>query len=400
MSAAASLARDFDYADPAIQGSEYWEALRRLRSHGPLVWVETHGGFWAATGHEVVLAIAQDWSAFSSAEGVAIPRPGPEVIPYIVPLETDPPRQRAYRRQANPYLTARAVAVHEDAIRDIADELIDHFAFRGDCDLVKDFARRFPGTVFFRHVIGCDEEEFRRAEPIARDISFEPPGTARWTAAVNGLRAWASALVDERRRTLSVDDVVNAVVHLADDGEGFVDHEVSSGVQVLVQGGIGTSASAISSTMLLLCRDRDLQERVRREPTLIPRLIEESLRLETPVPLMFRTATCDATVAGQHIKRRDKVGMFFGAANRDPDVFDHPDEVDLDRPHYRHLTFGAGPHRCIGSNLARLQIRVAIEQLVSRLSPFWLPPGAHIPYASLQARGPQSMPLAFDPRGA
>ena len=149
--------------------------------------------------------------------------------------------------------------------------------------------------------------------------------------------------------------------------------------------------------MRVLCEQPDLQERVRDDPSLIPRLIEECLRLETPLPLMFRTATRDVEVAGQHIEKGDKVGLFFGAANRDPTVFDHPGEVDLDRPHFRHMTFGAGVHRCIGSNLARLQIRVAMEQLVSRLSPFWIPEGAVIEYSTLQARGPSSIPLEFAP---
>jgi cytochrome P450 len=383
----------FDYADPSIQGQGYWDALRDLRAHGPLVWVETNGGFWAATSHDVVLAIAQDWSTFSSAEGVAIPRPGPDVIPYIVPLETDPPRQRTYRQRVNPYLTVRAMSVHEQPIRAIADELIDQFIGRGSCDLVADFSRKFPGTVFFRLIIRCDDAEFRVAEPVARDISFETPGTERWTNAVNGLRQWASRMLEEKAGT--GDDIVNAVRHLNDGGGTFADHEISSGLQVLVQGGIGTSASAISSTMLALSRDRRLQDDVRRDPTLVPRLIEECLRLEAPVPLMFRTATRDVELAGQTIHQGDKVGLFFGAANRDPAVFDRPDELDLDRPHYRHLTFGAGAHRCVGSNLARLQIRVAIEALVSRMSQFRLADGAEIPYASLQARGPLAMPLEF-----
>jgi cytochrome P450 len=113
--------------------------------------------------------------------------------------------------------------------------------------------------------------------------------------------------------------------------------------------------------------------------------------------LEFRTVHRDVEIAGQQLRRGDKVGMSFGAANRDPSVFDHPDQVDLDRPHYRHLSFGAGVHRCIGSNLARLQIRVAAEQLIDRLSPFWLPDGAQIEYSSRQARGPISIPLEFSP---
>ncbi|HUJ64311.1 MAG TPA: cytochrome P450, partial [Acidimicrobiales bacterium] len=121
----------------------------------------------------------------------------------------------------------------------------------------------------------------------------------------------------------------------------------------------------------------------------------ECLRLEPPVPLMFRTVTRDIEVAGRRMKKGEKVGLLFGAANRDPAVFEDPDEVRIDRPHNRHLAFGAGPHRCIGSNLARLQIRVAIERLLERLPPFRLPDSAEITYLSGQARGPASVPLEF-----
>jgi cytochrome P450 len=149
--------------------------------------------------------------------------------------------------------------------------------------------------------------------------------------------------------------------------------------------------------MLVLCEHRDLQDRVRADPSLIPALMEECLRLDAPVPLMFRTGRRDIEVAGQQIRKGDKVCLVFGAASRDPEVFERPGDVDLERPHCRHLTFGAGVHRCIGSNLARLQIRVAIEQLMARLGPFWIPDPGEVRYRSLQARGPSSIPLEFLP---
>jgi cytochrome P450 len=136
---------------------------------------------------------------------------------------------------------------------------------------------------------------------------------------------------------------------------------------------------------------------VRADQSLIPDLVEEVLRLESPVPIMFRTAQRDVEVDGQQVRAGDKICLIFGAAGRDPAVFDHPDQVDLDRPHCRHLSFGAGVHRCIGSNLARLQIRIAIQQLLARLGPFRIPDGAEVGYSSRQSRGPSSIPLAFSP---
>lgn len=387
----------FDYLSPDVQGPAYWPALDELRSEGPVTWVESNGGFWAVTSQEAVVRVAQDWETFTSAQGVAVPRPGPEVVPYMAPIELDPPRQRAYRKQVNPTLTARSVAPFEDGIRAVADELIDSFVERGECDLSKDFARKFPGTVFFRLVLGCTDEEFQMVEPWARAISFDVPGTEAWVQALDNLREWSGTVVSAGPERTGASRVVEAVAHLDDTGVAFADHEHASGLQLLIEGGIGTSSSAIGVITRVLCEDPELQSRVRSDPSLIPRLVEECLRLETPLPLMFRTATRDVELYGQRIRKGDKVGLFYGAANRDPAVFDHPSQVDLNRPHERHVAFGAGVHRCIGSNLARLQIRVAVEQLVSRLSPFRIPEGATIEYFTLQARGPSSLPLVFTP---
>lgn len=359
-----------------------------------MTWTEGSGGYWAATSYDAVLRIAQDWEAFTSSEGVSITRPSFEAMPQLVPIELDPPRQRAYRRQVNPHLTIKSLADLERPIRDVVDELIDAFIDSGACDIAADFARKLPGTVLFRLLFHATDQDFELAEPAARTLSFSAD-RQKTAAAAATLRAWAGAVFALREGQPETDDVVNAVMHLNDTGQRFVDHELMSGLQLLIQGGVGTSASAIGATMRILCEHPDLQARLRDDLSLVPALVEECLRLETPLPLMFRTARRDVEIAGRRIKAGDKVGLFFGAANRDPSVFERPDEVVLDRPHNRHLTFGAGPHRCIGSNLARLLIRVAIRRLLERLGPFRIPDGTAVTYFSLQARGPASVPLEF-----
>jgi cytochrome P450 len=393
----------FDHLAPEIVGARYWDALRELASLGPLTWVESSGGYWAATSCDLVLRLAQDWETFTSAQGVSITRPGFDLMPQLVPIEIDPPRHRVYRRQVNPHLTVKALTELESGIQAIADELIDGFAGAGACDLAVDFARRLPGTVMFRLLFDATDDDFDIAEPAARALSFESD-PYQSAAGARVLREWVAALFARRDAAPRRDDVVTAVQYLNDGfshsraaGEPFVDHEFLSGLQLLIQGGIGTSASAIGSTARILAEQPDLQARVRADPSLVPALVEECLRLETPLPLMFRTATKDVEIAGRHIQAGDKVGLFFGAANRDPDVFERPDEVILNRPHNRHLTFGAGPHRCVGSHLARLQIRVAVRRLLDRLGPFSIPADAEVTYFSLQARGPASVPLVFEP---
>jgi cytochrome P450 len=382
----------FDHTEMA--GPQFWDALRELQRRGPLVWVESCGGFWAATSNELVVKIAQDWQTFTSSEGVAYPRPGPELMPYLMPIDFDPPRHTAYRKQVNPWLTPKEVSAHEQQIRAIADELIDAFVELGSCDIIKEFARVFPGTVFFRLIVHCGDDDFRSVEPAARAVSFESDQQKRAEGQAR-MRTWAAKVLDARSKESCPEDIASAVLRIGDSGQPIAEHEYQSGLAILASGGIGTSASVIGAAMRILAEDRDLQQRVRANPALIPALVEETLRIEPPIPLMFRRVRRDVEIAGQQLQQGDWLALFFGAANRDPAVFEHPERVDIDRPHYRHLTFSAGPHRCIGSNLARLQIRIAMEQLLSRLSPFWLPENATFEYVSQQARSLMSMPLEF-----
>jgi cytochrome P450 len=388
----------FDYTSPDVQGPQFWDAVGELQRLGPLVWVDNHG-YWAALSQEVIAQIGQDWQTFTSSEGVALTRPSFEVMPRLVPLELDPPLQRTFRQPIKPLMTPKAIAQLDGQIRTIADELIDSFIDRGSCDIAIDFARKFPGTVFFRLIAHCADEDFRVAEPSARVISFESDDPEKFADAAAKLRGWASEVFASRQGQPAQNDLVDSIMNLNDDGDTFQDHDLTSGLQILAQGGIGTSASAIGAIMVALCEDQELQERVRGDLALVPKLIEESLRLEAPVPLMFRTARRDVEIAGQQIRKGDKVCLMLGAAGRDPAVFENPDKVDLDRPHSRHFTFGIGVHRCLGSNLARLQIRVAVEQLLLRLDNFRIAEGGTVTYASRQSRGPATIPLEFTAAG-
>jgi cytochrome P450 len=227
-------------------------------------------------------------------------------------------------------------------------------------------------------------------------LSFDPD-VKRKGEAVAHIRDWATGVLDRHssRAPEAKGDIVDAIIGLRENAANFTETELNTGVGLLAQGGIGTSAQLIGSTVNVLCERPELQARVRDDPGLVPSLVEEVLRTEPPVTVMFRTATRDVEVAGQNIAKGDKVGLFFAAANRDPDVFDRPDEVNIDRQANPHMAFGLGAHRCAGSNLARLQVRVAVEQLLMRLSPFRMPAGATVEYMTASQRGPSSIPLEF-----
>jgi cytochrome P450 len=386
----------FDYTSESVAGPRFWDAIRHLRRRGALVWVESNGGHWVTTSHEMALLVLQDWRTFSSAEGITHPRPSPDVLPYFMPQEFDPPRQRPYRQQINPYLTPTMVALYEPRIRGIADELIDAFVDRSSFDLCQEFGRKFPGTVFFRLVAGSSDEEFKAVEPQARIVAFTRDQDERARAAAE-VRAWASRVFQSRASRPAETDIVDAVFHLRDTGASFSDDELLTGLGLLAMGGIGTSSSAIASIVRLLCEHPHVQRRARQNLGIVPAIVEETLRMEPPLSMVFRTVTRGARVAGRYLKQGEKVCVLFGAANRDPAVFDRPDEFDIDRRQARHLTFSGGPHRCIGSNLARLQIRIAIEQLLLRLGPFRLASGAVIEYAPPNlARSLWSLPIEIE----
>ena len=384
----------FDHYAPEMAGPYFWDALRELRSRGPLCFVQNYGGYWAATSYQVVLQMGQDWRTFSSAEGISINRPSHQVMPFIMPIEVDPPRQRTYRQQVNPHLTVKALADLETSIRRLTNEVIDGFAPHATCDIVTQFTRRLPGAVLFRLLFECDDDDFRAVEPWSRAVSFSPDPQLIAEGAEH-LRSWAAGMLRARSGEARSEGIVEAILRLAETGMEVAPTDYLTAVQIFIQGGIGTAANGTGTIVRVLAEDQALQQRVRFDPALIPALIEECLRLEAPTVLLFRTATRDIDIAGTRITAGDKVGLFIGAANRDPEVFDHPDEVDINRPHNRHLSFGAGAHRCIGSNLARLQIRIFIEELLSRIGPFRIPGGAEVKYASGQTRGLSSMPLEF-----
>ena len=206
----------FDHLSPEVAGSAYWDAIRELQNLGPVSWVES-GGYWAATSYDLVLQILQGWEAFPSSGGVSVTRPSFDVLPRMVPIELDPPRQRAYRKMVNPHLTIRSLAHLEGSIRDVVDELIDTFVDAGSCDIVADFARKLPGTVLFRLLFHGTDEDFDLVEPASRTISFtsDPEKTA--TAAAT-LREWAAGTFENRAGQPETDDIVTAVMHPNDDG--------------------------------------------------------------------------------------------------------------------------------------------------------------------------------------
>ena len=216
--------------------------------------------------------------------------------------------------------------------------------------------------------------------------------------AFHEMETWCASYLESRDAGPRRDDLVDTLLNELPRNLPLSRDDQVRALLLLIQGGFGTSANLLGAITRVLCERPELQERVRDQPILVPSLVEECLRLETPNPYMARYATKNTEIGGCPIAAGDWVLMMFAGANRDPRMFADPTNVDLDREVKRHLSFGVGVHRCIGSNLARLQVRVAAEELLLAIEDLRLQPDATVTYYGSQTRGVASLPVTFRPR--
>jgi cytochrome P450 len=382
----------FDHLSPEL-AADLHPTLARTRSLCPVAHSDQYDGFWVVTTYDEVLRVAQDWDTFSSAHGLTVP-----VAPIAVrniPVELDPPLHREYKRLINAHFTAAVVAQWEDRTRRLVTRLIDDFVEDGQCDFMAAFARPYPALSFFDLALNAPPDDIERVTYLASKagIPNDPEAAACWA----GLSEWIRNFADQRRREPPRGDVVDAVLHAEIEGRPITDEEVIGTLQLLVLGGLETTAGALGSMMLRFCEQPEIAAQLRREPDRIPAAIEELLRLDGPFIAIGRTATRDTEIAGCPIAEGEKVIIYWAAANRDAGEFPEPDTFDLDRAANRHLAFGAGPHRCAGSNLARMNLRIALDELLPRLHDLQLQADADVHFHSTFNRAPRAVPITFTP---
>ncbi len=384
--------RHFDHLsqDLAATLPQTMASMRRLC---PVAHSEEHGGFWVVSTYEEALEVAQNWKVFSSAHGLGISS-APTVVRNL-PVQADPPEQRIFKRLINPFFTPAAVAPWEQPTRDLVNRLIDAFVENGSCEFMDDFARPLPSLAFFELAINAPAEDLEKVAYLASKSSTPDDPAARecWL----GLYDWIRDFTRRRRAEPPRGDVVDAVVHAEIDGRPITEEEVIGTVQLLILGGLETTAGALGLMFDRFCAQPEIPALLRERPELIPNAIQELLRLESSFVAVGRTAMEDVELGGQRIKAGDKVLIHWASANRDSGEFENADSFDHARERNRHLGFGAGPHRCAGSNLARLNLRVALEELLRRLGDIRLEEGASIAYHRGLTRSPDTLPITFTP---
>lgn len=348
------------------------EGYSILRAAGPVV--RSDAGYLVTT-RELAEHVFKNPGTFSSEQALAtLGSPVP-----LVPLGFDPPAHTRYRRLLQPFFTPRAAASLEQAVRDQATALIGAIAERGSCDVVGELARPIPGAVFLT-LFGMPAEDLDRLlawrEVIIQmaDLSGagEPPPEVMRSA--GELFDYVSAHVAECRAGRAEGLLRDLFMNDAED-EPFTDQEAIGLCFLFVLAGTDSVTNALSLMFAKLAARPELRRRLAEDPSTIPAAVEEMLRVDPANAVVPRVATKDVVLDGVHIPAGSTVGVAVGAANRDPTDLDDPDAIDLSRE-YNNLTWGGGPHRCVGIHLARTELRIILEEWHRRIPDYALAPGA------------------------
>jgi cytochrome P450 len=382
----------FDF-DPAGPQSMY----DMLREQAPVLKVEMGGTIIAR--HEDVEFALRNADVFSSdMEAVSIGNVRP-----LIPLQVNPPDHVKFRRLLDPLFAPKQVAQLEADVRKLSNQLIDDFIDSGECEFNSAFAIPLPCTVFLR-LLGLPLEELDLFLEL-KDNIIRPNGEAAQIPeaeftriqAETGQRIYAyfDKVLDERERQPQ-DDMLTGFLEAEVDGNRLTREDILDICYLFLLAGLDTVTASVGCMVSYLAQHPEQRQRLVDDPSQIPGAVEELLRWETPVPGVPRVVTKDVELSGERLAPGERVTVLIGSANIDERGFPEPADIDFERPANRHLAFGGGVHRCLGSHLARLELRVALEQLHERIPDYSIKPGEEPKY-SMGIRAVEYLPLVFTP---
>lgn len=385
---------DFDHLDKAWVDDPF-PIWAELRATCPVAHTDRFRGLYLPTKYADIREIAYDTHNFSSRRVMVVETP-PPVNSAAPPITSDPPHHRSARMVLLPAFTPDAVARLEPVTRAICSGLIDEILRKDACDGSFDYARHIPVKIM-AHMMGLPESDGDRFRGWVSDlIEASVTDPAAMKRAVDEMAAYFSAAIAQRR-TAPTGDLISYLMTQRVDGQPLRDDHIIGSLRLLLIAGIDTTWSAIGASLWHLARTPADRERLVAQPELMTTAIEEFLRAFAPVT-MARKVMNDREVGGTVFKAGQTTMLCFPAANRDPEMFPDPDTVRIDRHNNRHAAFGLGIHRCIGSNLARMEMRVALEEWLSRIPNFTLAVGAPVTWSEGPARGPRQLPILIERR--
>ena len=379
--------------------------LAHLRRHDPVSWQDEAAGpgFWVVTRYHDCVEVNRDWERFSSATRGVLPMEMPEEeleAQRLMMLNMDPPLHTRYRRLVNKGFTPRMVRDLETSIHQATDAILDEVIEAGEADFVTQISAELPLQViadllgvpsedrhkmfdWSNHMVGNEDPEYQAATDLAAQAAME-------------LYAYAAELYGKKRIDPHA-DLMSVLTNVEVEGEHLSELELELFFLMLTVAGNETTRNLMSGAMHTFFQFPDQWQRLLDDRSLLPKAVDEMLRYVSPVMCFRRTATSDTELSGQPIAAGDKVLFFHTSANRDDEVFEHPDTFDIGRDPNPHISFGGGgPHFCLGANLARMEINVMFEHLLDRL-PDIRQNGPEQHLQSQFINGVKHLPVAFTP---
>jgi cytochrome P450 len=376
-----------DIEDALVLEREHWEKgpplelFKRMRSQCPVHWTSEvtelpqAKGFWSVTRAEDVHAVSRDWQTYSSELGgvVAIDEVFPIELARAMFIGMDPPKHDRLKALFQAGFTPKRIAAHEEEIREIVVKVLDRLDGRESCDLVTDVAQPAVSRVIGSFMGISEEDDAAWADLMNMALAASDPD---YTPSVDNVEetiqeaiqqvfARCGAMIAERREN-PTDDLTSVLVHAEVEGEQLEEHEIVMGFFLLVAAGNDSTKATYSSAMRALMEHPDQRRLLLDDPSLVPSAVEESLRMFPAFAHFRRTATKDTELGGRQIKEGDKVVMWYASSNRDETRYEDPDRFDV-RRNPEHQAFGAGGrHFCLGTALARLELKILLEETLAR----------------------------------
>jgi cytochrome P450 family 142 subfamily A polypeptide 1 len=387
-----------DLLDGTFYGRDPYEAYAWMRANAP-VYYDERNDLWAAASYATVKQASVDTESFSNAQGIR-PKSGP--LPMMI--EFDAPEHVLRRRLVSEGFTPKRVRGMEDRLRVACDSIIDMVCEQGHCDFVADIAAPLPIAVI-GDMLGFAPknraELLRWSDDMLKSQgSPDPDAMERATEAFVGYSEYINPVLAQRRADANSDDLVGVLCHAVIDGHSLDDDSLVHETLLILIGGDETTRHVISGGMEALLAHPDELASLAADPAgRMQGAVEEMLRWVSPIKNMNRTATRDVELGGETIRAGQQILLLYASANRDEEVFDHPEVFDIARTPNPHIAFGFGAHFCLGNQLARLELKVMFERLLARLPDLHLAVDA----AELPRRpanfisGIEQMPVEFTP---
>jgi cytochrome P450 len=373
--------RLFDIADPQPD-------FRRMRDTCP---VTVSSGIAFLTKHADVEAALRNPEVFASKGRGNVGNTRPRI-----PVDIDPPEHRRYRRILDPLFSPREMARFEPDFTALTNRLLDGFADRGRCDFATEFAEPLPSLMFLQ-LLGLPLEDLHLLLGL-KDAVMRPPSDGDVAAhmAASGQRIY-DYFEDHlaKRSTARGNDVISRIIDADVDGEQLTHEEVVDILYMFTLAGLDTVTASLECFIAYLATHPDQRRLIVDDPGLMPSAVEELLRWESPVLFSARAAASDVTVRGFEIKAGTPVAVLLASANTDEEAFERADVVDLAREPNRHIAFGRGIHRCLGSHLARLELRVALTEFHRRIPDYAIEHGVELAWQGPAIRAVPALPLTF-----